>query len=90
MTTTADTRRELDHRSFDAISVTLAWDTVTDRAVVTVADARTDDAFEIEVRSDERALDVFRHPYAYAAHRRSGTQPERRSSHEQEGAGARP
>ena len=71
MTSAAETRRELDHRFGDGLSVTLLWDTVADRAVVTVADARNDDAFEIEVRSDERALDVFRHPYAYAAHRSS-------------------
>jgi hypothetical protein len=32
---------------------------------------RTGDAFSVEVRDDERALDVFHHPYAYAATRRA-------------------
>jgi hypothetical protein len=69
MTRSADTRRELDHRTGDGLAVTLPWDAATDRAVVAVIDAKHDDAFEIEVRAGERALDVFRHPYAYAASR---------------------
>jgi hypothetical protein len=36
---------------------------------VAVADGRTGARFEIEVREDERALDVFHHPFAYAARR---------------------
>jgi hypothetical protein len=34
---------------------------------VSVADARTDDAFDVVVAPGERALDVFHHPYAYRA-----------------------
>jgi len=34
-------------------------------------DGRTGDAFSVEVRDGERALDVFHHPYAYAATRRA-------------------
>jgi hypothetical protein len=34
-----------------------------------VADGRTGARFEIEVREDERVLDVFHHPFAYAARR---------------------
>ena len=36
---------------------------------VAVDDAKTGDAFTIDVREDERALEVFHHPYAYAAFR---------------------
>jgi hypothetical protein len=34
---------------------------------VSVADEKTGDQFTIEVRNGERPLDVFNHPYAYAA-----------------------
>lgn len=34
---------------------------------VAVTDTKTGDAFELPVREGERALDVFHHPYAYAA-----------------------
>jgi hypothetical protein len=69
MTLSAETRRELDHRSNDGLHVTLFWDTTTDAAVVEVYDAKHDAVFEIAVRSGESALDVFHHPYAYAASR---------------------
>lgn len=65
----SDTYRELDHRQFDGISVTLLWEPAADHAIVSVVDAKTDESFQIEVRADESALDVFRHPYAYAASR---------------------
>ena len=32
-----------------------------------VTDVKSAEAFQIEVRAGERALDVFHHPYAYAA-----------------------
>ena len=64
MTTTV---HELDHRANDGIHVTMSWDSVTDRVTVSVADAKTDDAFEVVVAPGERALDVFHHPYAYRA-----------------------
>ena len=32
-----------------------------------VADSTTADAFVVEVREGERAMDVFHHPFAYAA-----------------------
>jgi hypothetical protein len=69
MTTT--TPRELAHRVTDGIEVSLRWDPAADRVSVQVLDAKTDEAFEIDVRPDERALDVFHHPYAYAALRRT-------------------
>ena len=34
---------------------------------VAVTDTKTGEAFELPVREGERALDVFHHPYAYAA-----------------------
>jgi hypothetical protein len=40
---------------------------------VAVTDTKTGEAFELPVREGERALEVFYHPYAYAArpqHRR--------------------
>ena len=61
--------RELDHRSADGVSVTLFWDPGVERAIVSVHDARRDESHEIHVRPDERALDVFRHPFAYVAAR---------------------
>ena len=64
MTTTV---HELDHRANDGIQVTMSWDSATDRVTVSVADAKTDDAFEVVVAPGERALDVFHHPYAYRA-----------------------
>ena len=64
MTTTV---HELAHRANDGIYVTMSWDAATDRVTVTVADAKTDDAFEVLVAPGERAMDVFHHPYAYRA-----------------------
>ena len=69
-TPTTDTTRELDSR--------LATDrrpapVVPDGPVLAVPDTKTGEAFELAVREGERALEVFHHPYAYAArpqHRR--------------------
>jgi hypothetical protein len=62
-----DTFRELDHRSHDRIDVRLLWRARDDRVIVAVADEKTGERFTVEVRERERALDVFRHPFAYAA-----------------------
>jgi hypothetical protein len=62
--------RELDHRQADGIDVWLLWNEATGGVVVSVFDAKGAEAFEIPVCSGERALDVFYHPFAYAAHRR--------------------
>ena len=68
MTThTTHLTRELDRRSNDGIDVRLLWREHDGRVLVAVRDAKTGDAFALEVREGERALDVFRHPYAYAA-----------------------
>jgi hypothetical protein len=59
--------RELDHRYSDRMAVSLLWDERDDRVTVVVADHKTGACFEIDVRDGERALDVFHHPFAYAA-----------------------
>jgi hypothetical protein len=61
--------RELDSRASDGIHVRLLWESRDDRLSVVVDDSKTCDAFELSVRDGERALDVFHHPYAYAATR---------------------
>src|SRR5215203_1460235 len=71
-----DSLRELDRRSNDRIDVRLLWHERNDRVMVVVADGKTGARFEIEVRDRDRALDVFHHPYAYAASHGIKTRPE--------------
>lgn len=61
------TMRELHSRVNDGIHVRLLWSEREDRLAVAVTDTRTADAFCIEVRDGENALEVFNHPFAYAA-----------------------
>jgi hypothetical protein len=72
----AGTLRELDHRHNDRIDVHLLWREEDGQVLVTVADDKTGDRFTIEVRENERAADVFHHPYAYAAHHGIDTRSE--------------
>jgi hypothetical protein len=65
----SDLLHELDHRSNDRLDVWLLWRERDNKALVMVADEKTGEHFTIEVREDERALDVFHHPYAHAAWR---------------------
>jgi hypothetical protein len=74
MTTTSNTR-ELAHRRNDGIDVRMLWDSATDRVVVAVHDSKTGSEFEIVVAPGERALDVFHHPFAYAAVRQERARP---------------
>jgi hypothetical protein len=67
------TARELDSRTTNGISVRLLWHEPDGRLFVAVADAKTGDAFNLEVRDRERALDVFLHPYSYVARYRVDT-----------------
>jgi len=60
-------KRELDSRVSDGIQVRLVRFQRTDRVLVEVDDKSTGDAFTVDVGVGERALDVFHHPYAYAA-----------------------
>ena len=69
MTTSTTTIRELAHRRNDGLDIRMLWDSATDRVSVALHDAKTGDGFEVEVGPGERALDVFHHPFAYAAFR---------------------
>jgi hypothetical protein len=60
------TLTELDHRSADGIEISLLWSRMTNQLMVAVADSRSGESFEVQAPPD-RALDVFRHPFAYAA-----------------------
>jgi len=58
--------RELAHRAGDGVEVVLFWHEIADELMVTVSDERTGSYFELAAAPDQ-ALDVFNHPYAYAA-----------------------
>jgi hypothetical protein len=60
---------EIDEREADGLRVTLVWNRATDRLSVLVSDERTGEAFALQVTNGENALDVFHHPFAYAAFR---------------------
>jgi hypothetical protein len=66
--TPTDTR-ELDYRMADGVEVALLWHPSRDFVSVVVSDARIDRSFELVLDERDNALDVFHHPYAYAAHR---------------------
>jgi hypothetical protein len=61
-------QKELAYRENDGVAVALFWHTQTDALTVSVVDRRTEDAFELSVDARD-ALEVFDHPYAYAAFR---------------------
>ena len=65
-TTEIDIPRELAHRSADGIDVTLLWSQADDTLWVLVVDTRSGATFVVAC-GDDRPLDVFAHPYAYAA-----------------------
>ena len=62
----------LAERKNAGIQVTLLWAEDTDAVAVLVRDEGTDDQFELSVESGANALDIFEHPYAYAAWRGVG------------------
>lgn len=64
------TTRELHSRVSDGIHVRLLWNEHDGRVTVAVADSKTGDAFAVEVREDDGAMEVFHHPFAYAEWRR--------------------
>lgn len=70
--TTTETMTELDRRINDGIDVRLLWSAEDDRLAVTVDDAKTGESFTVEVRERDKAREVFRHPYAYAAWHAAG------------------
>ena len=58
--------RELASRESDGLAVVLLWHEAEDSVTVSVADSRSGARFELAVEN-ERALDAFYHPFAYAA-----------------------
>jgi hypothetical protein len=69
-THTLPIRKELAYRSTNGIDVFLLWCPADDSLAVVVIDENAD-SFELVVNSTD-ALDVFEHPYAYAAYRGLG------------------
>ena len=63
---TDSTLTELHHRSADGIEVSLLWSRVTNALTVAVEDSRSGQRFVLPAPA-EKALDVFEHPFAYAA-----------------------
>jgi len=57
---------ELDRREGDGIVVSLLWDKSRDATSIALSDEHSDAELHFDVPS-ARALDAFRHPYAYAA-----------------------
>jgi hypothetical protein len=62
-------RTELMSRESSGITVRLLWSRATNLVTVAVADAASDDYFEIVLDEHEPALEVFDHPFAHAAAR---------------------
>ena len=67
-TTLTDTR-ELNYRTADGVEVTLLWHASRNFLSVVVSDARIGEIFELVLDELDDAMDMFHHPYAYAAHR---------------------
>jgi hypothetical protein len=70
--------RELNSRTVGGLQVRLLWSKDDGRVWVAVTDTRTGDCFRLDVLDAERPVDVFQHPYAYAALHGVSTGPERR------------
>lgn len=64
--TGTENRRELAHRMSGGIEVSLLWDPSRDVLSVMVFD-HFEGTFELVLDESDRAMDVFHHPYAYAA-----------------------
>ena len=62
------TLKELDCRSGDRIEGSLLWSPESGQLAVVVIDEVAGEEFAMEVEPSE-ALDVFRHPFAYADRR---------------------
>jgi hypothetical protein len=70
MTTALTTEtRELDHRTADGVEVALLWHPSGDFLSVVVSDAKIGETFELVLDERDDPMDVFHHPYAYAAYR---------------------
>jgi hypothetical protein len=60
---------ELSSRSENGVDVALLWQQWDNTAIVVLVDHRNGEAFLLDVGENDNALDIFHHPYAYAAHR---------------------
>jgi hypothetical protein len=65
---------ELASRTSGGIEVTLLWNRRSDELRVCVTDSHAGTYFEVHAEHD-KALDVFHHPYAYAAARGITVEP---------------
>ena len=63
------TPKELAERHAGTVEVALLWSKRAHRAAVAVLDEGNGDYFELEIGEDDDPLDLFNHPYAYAASR---------------------
>ena len=61
----AEAIAELDYRESNGITVSLRWGRRSNRLSVVVEDSPRGERFTLPARPDN-ALEVFRHPYAYA------------------------
>jgi hypothetical protein len=61
-------KRELAYRENGGLAVSLLWDPADDTLAVTVFQRQTGETLELPVE-DASPLDVFEHPFAYAARR---------------------
>jgi hypothetical protein len=60
---------ELSSRSGNGIDVALLWQQCDNTATVVVVDHRAGEEYVLDVQENDNALDMFHHPYAYAASR---------------------
>ncbi len=60
----------LSSRFGNGVRVELLWRQRDNTAFVAVVDHRNGETLVLDVHDTDNALDVFHHPYAYAAHRR--------------------
>lgn len=63
---------ELAHREAGGTHVALLWSREDARLTVSVVGTGQDDSFELDA-AESSALDVFYHPYAYAARREAAS-----------------
>jgi len=63
------TLKELDYRTGDQMEVSLLWSPESGQLAVVVVDEVAGEEFAMEVEPSE-AMEVFRHPFAYADKRR--------------------
>lgn len=60
---------ERSSRSDHGVDVALLWRRCDNTAIVAVVDHHNGEAFLLDVHEKDNALDMFHHPYAYAARR---------------------